>query len=50
MKRKTLVRVADAVEDLMIETGRGATKDDRAVWWACRPLWILLQRILKETT
>lgn len=31
MKRKTLVHVADAVEDLMIETGRGATKSAQNV-------------------
>lgn len=48
MNRKTLIRVADALEDLMTETGRGETKDDRSVWWACRPLWILLQKLLRK--
>ena len=48
MKRETIVRVADALEDLMCETGRGETRDDRDVWWTCRPLWILLQRLLRR--
>ena len=48
MKRRTLLRVADALEDLMCETGRGATEDDRKVWWTARPLWELLQRLLRK--
>lgn len=48
MNRNTLVRLADVLEDAMCETGRGSTADDRAIWWAARPLWILLQRILRR--
>ena len=48
MTRQTLIRAADALEDLMCETGKGETADERAVWWACRPLWILLQQILRR--
>lgn len=48
MKRETLVRAADALEDLMIETGRGATQSDREIWWAVRALWIILQEELRE--
>ena len=47
MRRETLVRAADAIEDLMIETGRGATPSHRAIWWAARALWILLQGELR---
>ncbi len=48
MNRSTLVRLADALEDLMTETGRGETADDREVWWTCRPLWVLVQRLLRR--
>lgn len=48
MTRKTLIHAADAIEDVMIETGRGSTAEDRAVWWACLPLWRLLQKLLRE--
>lgn len=48
MNRKTLIRLADALEDAMTETGRGSTAEDRALWWAARPLWILLQRLLRR--
>lgn len=48
MNRSTIVRVCDALEDLMCETGRGTTAEDRAVWWACKPLWVLLQEILRR--
>lgn len=48
MRRDTLIRLADALEDLMCETGKGATANDRAVWWACRTLWVLIQRLLRE--
>ena len=47
MNRNTLIRLADALEDAMTETGRGSTAEDRAIWWAARPLWILLQRLLR---
>ena len=47
-RRELLVRVADVVEDLMIATGKGTTKTDRELWWACKPLWLLLQRELKK--
>ncbi len=48
MKRSTVIRAADAIEDLMTETGRGATLEDRHVWWVCKPLWHLLQDILRR--
>ena len=48
MNRSNLIRLADALENVMTETGRGFTADDRAVWWTCRPLWALVQRLLKE--
>lgn len=48
MKRMTLIRVADALEDLMCETGRGETADDRAVWWTSKPLWELIQCLLRR--
>ena len=41
MRRETLVRAADAIED------RGATPSHRAIWWAARALWILLQGELR---
>ena len=47
MRRSTLILLADALEDAMIETGRGSTEEDRAVWWTCKPLWELLQKILR---
>jgi len=48
MTRNTLIRLADALEDAMCETGRGTTAQDRALWWACKPLWVLLQKLLRE--
>jgi hypothetical protein len=48
MNRKTLIRLADAIEDAMCETGRGSTAEDRALWWAAKPLWILIQKLLRE--
>ena len=48
MTRETMIRLTDALEDAMCETGKGTTATDRAVWWACKPLWVLLQRILRE--
>lgn len=47
MNRDALIRLADALEDVMCETGRGSTAEDRALWWAARPLWMLVQRMLK---
>ena len=49
MNRNTLIRLADALEDAMTETGRGSTAEDRAIWWACKPLWEIVQRILRGT-
>lgn len=34
MTRDALLRLADALEDAMIETGRGATARDRELWAA----------------
>ena len=48
MTRKTLIRLADALEDAMCETGRGTTANDRAVWWACKPLFEIVQRLLRH--
>ncbi len=50
IKRNTLVRLADVLEDAMGETGRGSTAEDRALWWACKPLWALVQKMLRRTT
>lgn len=48
MNRETLIKTADSLEDLMCETGKGTTEIDRKVWWLCKPLWLLLQDILKH--
>ena len=48
MKRETLIRAADAIEDLMSETAFKETIEERAIWWACLPLWKALQKLLRE--
>lgn len=50
MSRDTLIRFADALEDLMCEVGRGETARDRKLWALCRPLWVEVQIILKGLT
>lgn len=47
MTRDKLVRAVDAIEDLMIDTGKGTTRIDRIIWWACKSIWPTLQNILK---
>ena len=49
MTRDKLVRAVDAIEDLMIDTGRGMTRVDRIIWWACNSIWPTLQEILKRS-
>lgn len=48
MTSDTLLRLADALEDVMCETGRGATARDRKLWAACYPLWVLVQAIFRK--
>ena len=48
INRKTLIRVADSLEDLMVECGKGETRDDREVYWSCRAFWIVIQNLLKK--
>lgn len=48
MSRDALLRLADALEDVMCETGRGATEADRKLWAACYPLWVLVQAIFRK--
>ena len=48
MRRETLIRTADAIEDLMSETAFRKTITERAIWWACLPLWRALQKLLRE--
>ena len=49
MDRNKLVRAVDAIEDLMIDTGKGTTRVDRIIWWACKSIWSTLQQILKRS-
>ena len=48
MRRDTLIRLADVLEDAMVETGKGTTPSDRALWWASKPLWELVRKMLRE--
>lgn len=47
MRRETLIRLADAVEDAMIEAGWRDTAEKRRIWWACLPLWDVLREVLR---
>ena len=48
MRRETLIRAADAIEDLMSETAFKETIEERAIWWACLPLWDALRMLLRK--
>lgn len=50
MKRETLLATARALEDLMSETAFKESVEDRAIWWACKPLWEGIQKLLRRTT
>lgn len=47
MNRNVLIRLADALEDAMIETGHRETEAQRRLWWDCFPLWFTLREILR---
>ena len=48
MNRDVLIRTAEALEDLMTETAFRQTIEERALWWACVPLWCGIQKLLRE--
>jgi len=48
IQRETLIKAADALEDLMCECGDGKTATRRKLWAACYPLWVLVQAIFRK--
>ena len=48
IRPKILRRAMAAIEDLMIETAFKDNVEERAIWWACLPLWRGLTRLIRE--
>lgn len=46
--RAAVIQALEAIENLMIITGDKRTAQDKAIWCACYPLWMLLQREVRK--
>lgn len=47
MKRSSVVKVTEALENLLCETGNCETKDDVLVYRAGKAMWVVLQKVLR---
>lgn len=43
-----LIRLAEALEDVMTAAAEERTVEGAKLWAACRPAWLLVQRLLRE--